>query len=123
LGTGDLLALGDDLLLGNDINLSSDDLGLDLQGLEETCLSWIKTSWAWWDCHITWSDHTGLSWRWSNFLIKNGLDFAEISVGNDQVGVSGQLGEDLVDVGVVLPGILSFLIVFIALRRLFVGGI
>lgn len=38
LGSSNLVANPDDLLFSNDINLGLDNLGLDLEGLEERCL-------------------------------------------------------------------------------------
>lgn len=122
LGTGDPFALGDDLLLGDDINLGFHNLSLDLQGLEETGLLWIETSGSWLNGHIVWGDHTGLGWRWSDFLVENGLDLIELTVGHDQTSVAAELSEDLVDVWIMLPGTLSFLIILIARLWLLVGS-
>ena len=115
LGTGDSLAGNNDLLLSDDINLGLHNLGLNLQGLEETCLLWIKTSGSWLDRHIVWSEHTSLCWGWSDLLIEHLLDLAKITVGQNEVCVSNELRHDLVDVWVVAEGILSVLIIGIIL--------
>lgn len=75
-----LVSLDDHSLFGNDIDLSRHNLGLDLEGLEELGLFGIKTSWTSWNHDISWSDHTRLSRRWSDFGIQNSLHFTEVTI-------------------------------------------
>lgn len=115
LSSSNLVTLGDDLLGLNDFNLSLDNLGLDLQVLEERCLLWVKSSWTGWNRHIKWGNHTILGWGWSDLLIKNCLDFTEVTVGENEVGVSPELTNDLFDVWVRLPVLLSLFVISITL--------
>ena len=115
LGGINLLTGDDDLLVSNNFDLGLNNLGLDLEGLEERGLLWIKTSWSLWDGYIIWGEHTGLGWRWSNLIVEDALDITEISVGENDVSVTLELGDDLFDVGAEFPGALSLLVVVISL--------
>lgn len=52
----DLVVSGNNLDGVDDFDLTFDDLGLDVKGLEEGCLLWIHTSGASWNSHISGSD-------------------------------------------------------------------
>lgn len=97
LSSINLVSLSDDLLWSNNLNLGLDNLGLDLKVLEERSLLWIKTSWTGWDCDAVWGNHTSLGWGWSHLRVENILDLTEVSVGEDDVDVSLELSEDLID--------------------------
>jgi len=122
LGGVNLDTFFNDFLGGDNFNLGLDNLGLDLKGLEERGLLWIKTSWSSWDCYIIWGNHTWLGWRWSDLLVEDGLDFGEITVGEDEVSVTFELLEDKWDVLVLNPGVFSCSIVFITLLWSGVGS-
>lgn len=105
LSSINLISDEDDLLGSNDLNLGLDNLGCDLKLLEETSLLWIKTGGSSWDNDIIWSDHTSLSWGWSNLGVKDSLDFGEVSVGEDDVDVTLKLLENKLDVWVESVGL------------------
>jgi hypothetical protein len=121
LGGTNLFSGSDNLLLSDDINLSLDNLGLDLKITEESGLLWIKTGGSCWDNHISWGDHTWLSWGWSFLDIKDGFDLSEISVGEDKVDVSLKLKQDLFNVAVENPGLNSLIVIIITFFWLGVG--
>jgi hypothetical protein len=91
------------LLGNNNFNLGLDNLGLDLKILEERSLLWIKSGWSGWDPYIGWGNHTWLGWGWSDFFIEDLLNLGKISVGEDNIGVSLKLEDDLLDVVIGSP--------------------
>jgi hypothetical protein len=114
LSSINLISFGNNLLGGKDINLGLDNLGLDEQVLEESSLLWVETGWSGWDNDISGGDHTSLGWGWSDFTIEDFLDISEISVGEDNVDVSLELGDDLFKVLVLLESVFSGLIIGIS---------
>lgn len=79
---------GNNLFLVDDFNLGLNNLGLDVQLLEERCLLGIKTSGSSSDPHIIWGNSTNLGWGFSGFLVKDFLDFRKISIREDNTSVT-----------------------------------
>lgn len=114
LSGSNLLVLEHNLLGGNDINLSLNNLGLDLEGLEHGGLLWVKTGGTGWDDDISWGNHTWSSWGWSHLVVKDFLDLTKISVREDKVDVTLEHVHDLLNVWVEFPGLVSNLVVIIS---------
>lgn len=53
---GDLVVYGDNFNSVNDFDLTFDNLGLDVKGLEERCLFWVHAGGAGGDSNISGSD-------------------------------------------------------------------
>ena len=66
LTSGDLVIGRNNLNWVNDFDLTFDDLGLDVKGLEERCLLRVHTSGTSRNGHISWSDSTDSGWGFSN---------------------------------------------------------
>ena len=79
--------------------MTFNDLGLDVEGLEEGSLFWVHASWAGWDCHVSGSEGTNSGWGLSNLGVENLLDISEIAIAEDHAGVKNQLGADKSEVG------------------------
>lgn len=119
LGSTDLITSPNDLLLSDDFNLGLDNLGLDLEGLEEGGLLGIKTGGSRRNCDITRGNHTSLGGRRSRLSVEDLLDLGEVAIGEDHVGVVVELLRDLLDVVRVLkPDVLQVLIGIITLLGL-----
>jgi len=65
LTSSDLIISRDDLDGVNNFDLTFDNLGLDVKGLEERGLFWVHTSWAGWNGHISGGEGTNFSWGFS----------------------------------------------------------
>ena len=66
LTSGDLVISGNNLNWVNDFDLTFNDLGLDIKGLEERGLLWVHTSGTSRNSHIRWSDSTDSGWSFSD---------------------------------------------------------
>jgi len=121
LGSVDLITLGDDLLVGGNLDLGLNDLGLDVQVLEERGLLGVESGGTSGDGDVGGGDHTGLGGGGSDFGVDDGLDVGEVSVGEDAVDVSLKLEGDLFEVGVYFPGVLSLGVVLVTFLGLGVG--
>jgi hypothetical protein len=95
----DLLTLGDDLDGVDDFDLTLDDLGGDVQVLEEGGLLGVHTGTTSGDGHISGSDDTNLGGGLSNLRIKNLLDVSKVSVGEDHTSVQHELVLNQSEVG------------------------
>jgi len=113
LGTIDLISSEDDLLVSNNFYLRFLNFGLDLEILEETSLLWVKTSWSGSDPDIIWSNGTRLSWGLSLLIIDDFLDISQVSVGEDNCGVSSAVGTNKRKLVSLNPGFFSFFVIFI----------
>jgi len=87
LGSTDLVTSPNNLFLGNDFNLSLNNLGLDLESLEERCLLGIETGGTSRDGYISGGEHTGLGGRRSGLRVEDLLNLGEVAIGEDHVGV------------------------------------
>jgi len=103
------------LLVSNNFYLRFLNFGLDLERLEETSLLWVKTSWTSFDPDIIWSNSTRLSWGFSLLSIDDFLDIRQISVGEDNCGVSFAILRDEGKLVSLNPGLLSFFVIFVTL--------
>ena len=106
-----LLKLTQCSLRSQDLDRSLDDLGLDVQSLEELSLLGVKASGAVGDSHIRWGQHALLGVGRSCLLVKDLLDFAEITIGEDHADVANELLQDDVEMGAFLPPSGSFFVV------------
>lgn len=113
LRTIDLFSSEDDLLIGNNFYLRFLNFGLDLKRLEETSLLWVKTSWTSSDPDIIWGNRTRLGWGFSLLSINDFLDIRQISVGEDNCGVSFAVGRNEGKLVSLYPGLLSFFVIFV----------
>jgi len=111
LGTINSGVLENNLFSSNNINLTFDNFRLNLQVLEEFCLSWVKTCWTNFYPHIFWSKHTWFSRRLSNFQIKAFFDITQIAIWENQVDVTSKMIDDLFNFWAELPVIFSFFVV------------
>jgi len=66
LTSGDLVISGNNLNWVNDFDLTFNDLGLDVKGLEERGLLWVHTSGTSRNSHIRWSDSNDSGWSFSD---------------------------------------------------------
>ena len=87
----DLLTLGDDLDGVDDFDLTLDDLGSDVQVLEEGSLLGVHTGTTSGDGHIGGSKDTNLGGGLSNLTVKNLLNVSKVTVGEDHTGVQHKL--------------------------------
>jgi hypothetical protein len=88
LGGFDLETSSDNLFISNDFNLGLHDLGLDVQLLEEAGLLGVETSGASADPHIIGGNSSNLSGGLTRLLIKNLLDFREVTISENEAGVA-----------------------------------
>lgn len=84
---GDLVISRDNLDWVDNLDLRLDNLGLNVEGLEELCLLWVHTSWTRWDSHISWGNSTNLGWGLSDLGVENLLDITKISIGENETSV------------------------------------
>ena len=96
---GNLITISDDLDSVDDFDLTFDNLGLDVQGLEERGLLGVKTGWTSWDGHISVSKGADLGWGLSNLGVNDGLNSTEVSVGEDHADVKLELVSDQLELG------------------------
>jgi len=113
LGTINFLSSEDDLLVSNNFYLRFLNFGLDLERLEETSLLWVETSWSSLNPHIIWSDRSSLGWCFSLLCIDDFLDVSQITVGEDNCGVSFTVGREEGEFFSLNPGFLSLFVIFI----------
>lgn len=113
LGTIDLLSSEDDLLVSNNFYLRFLNFGLDLERLEETSLLWVETSWSCFDPHIIWSKGSSLGWGFSLLIIDDFLDIRQVSVGEDNCGVSFTVGRKEGELVSLNPGFLSLFVIIL----------
>ena len=91
LGGADLISLLDEVDLVGDLDLALDDLGGDLQDLEEGGLARITASRTSVNAHIYRSDSTDTS-RSGHSVSKNEIaDFGKISVGEHEADIASHL--------------------------------
>lgn len=95
----DLFTLSDDLDGVDDFDLTFDDLGGDVQVLEEGGLLGVHSGTTSRDCHISGSNYTNLGGGLSNLRIKNLFDVSKVSVGEDHTSVQHQLVLNQSEVG------------------------
>ena len=108
-----LVSLSDNSDGVDDFNLSSDNLGGDVEGLEELGLLWIHTGGTGGNSDILGGDSSNLSGSGSNLGIKNLLNGSKISVGENKTGVTDELISDDVEMRSWLPSSFSFLVVVV----------
>jgi len=113
LSSTNLVANPDNLFLSNDFNLSLNNLGLDLESLEERCLLGIKTSGTCGNSYLSGGNHTGLGGGRSGLGVKDVLDLGEVTIGEDDIGVQNKLVHDFWDVVILIPLILAVFIIFV----------
>lgn len=118
LRTGNLLIFENNLDIINDFDLTLNNLGLDRQVLEERCLLGIETSGTGSNPHIIGSDLTNSSGSLTNLFFEDFLNIGQITIMEDDTSVTLELFNNSIEFGSGLPGILSFLVVFITLYGL-----
>jgi len=119
LGSTNLITNPDNLLFGNDFNLGLNNLGLDLESLEERCLLGIKTGGTSRDGNLSGGDHTSLGGGRSRLSVEDFLNLGEVTIGEDNVRVQNELGHNLLNVVVsLIPLILTVFVVLITLLGL-----
>ena len=114
---GDLLVSLDDQDFGDDLDLTLDNLGGDVQVLEEGGLLGVHTGGAGGDGHISGGEDTNLGGGLSDLGVKNFLDVSEVTVGEDHAGVELELFLDNSEVGAD-----GLLLAFILINKLLDGG-
>ena len=88
MGAFDPDTTSNNLLICDNFDLGLNDLGWDVQLLEERGLLGIETSCTSSNPHIIRGDSTNLGWSLSGFLIKNFLDIRKIPISEDNSGVA-----------------------------------
>lgn len=87
---GDLVTLSNNLDWVDNLDLRLDNLGLNVQGLEERGLLWIHTGWTSLDSHISWGKGTDLGWSLSDLGVDDLLDARKITIGEDETSVQSE---------------------------------
>jgi len=82
-----------------DFDLGLNNLGLDVEGLEEGSLFRVETSRSCGYSHITGSDGADFGWGLSDLRVENLLDFSEIAIGENHTSVEDELVNDLLELG------------------------
>lgn len=95
---GDLVTFGNNLDWVDNLDLRFDNLGLNVQGLEERGLLWIHTGWTSLNSHISWGKGTDLSWSLSDLGVEDLLDGGKITIGEDETSVQFEGISDDVEV-------------------------
>ena len=103
LSGGDLITFSDNLHGVNDFDLGLNNLGLDVQGLEEGSLFRVETSGSCGHSHITGGDGADFGWGLSNLGVKNLLDVGQVAVGENHTSVEVELVDDLLEMGASNP--------------------
>lgn len=106
---GDLVTFGNNLDWVHNLDLRFDNLGLNVQGLEERGLLWIHTGWTSFDSHIIWGKGTDLSWGLSDLGVEDLLDGGKITIGEDETSVQFEGISDDGEVWSWLTGLLVFI--------------
>lgn len=88
---GDLFTFSDNLDWVDDFDLTFNNLGLDVEGLEERSLLGVHTSGTGRDSHVSWGDDADLGGGFSDLGVKNVLDLRQVTVGEDHTGVQLEL--------------------------------
>jgi len=101
---GDLFTLCDNLHWVDNFDLRLNNLGLDVQGLEEGGLLGVHTSGTGWNGHISWGHGADLGGGLSDLGVKDLLDIGQISVSEDETSVEDEGVSDDIEVGAVLAG-------------------
>jgi len=99
---GDLVTLLDNLNGVDNLDLTLDNLGLNVQSLEERGLLGIHTGRTSGDSYGSRGENTNLSGGTSNLGVNNLLDDTEVTVGEDKTGVEEELVVDDLEVGAAL---------------------
>ena len=110
-----LVSLSDNSDGVDDFNLSSDNLGGDVEGLEELGLLWIHTGGTGGNSDILGGDSSNLGGSGSNLGIEDLLNGSKISVGENKTGVTDELISDDVEMRSWLPLGFSLLVVLVLL--------
>jgi hypothetical protein len=97
----------------NDLDLSSDNLGLDVEGLEESSLLRVHAGGTCGNDDILGGEGTDLGGSLSDLGVEDLFDGGEISVGEDEASVANELVSDDRKLGTGLPDGLSFLVVVV----------
>lgn len=98
LTRGDLVTVGDDLDGIHDFDLTLDDLGLNVQSLEEGGLLRVHTSGTGRNGNIGVSDGTDLGGGLTHLRVDDLLQVLEVAVGEDHTHVQVELIQDQLDV-------------------------
>ena len=88
LSSLDLKTSSNNLLVSDDFDLCLENLGLDVQLLEEAGLLGVETSGTSADPHIIGGNSSNLSGGLTRLLIKNLLDFREVTISENEAGVA-----------------------------------
>lgn len=86
----------------DDFNLTSGNLGWDLESLEKGCLFWTHGGDLSWDINIKTGDGTGLSWGLDLVLGDDLADLAQVHGGEDETDVQLNIWQQVDEVWVVL---------------------
>lgn len=103
LSGGDLITFSDNFEIGKDFNLSLENLGGNTKVTEETSLSGIKAGGTGGDSDIFGGDGSDLGGGLSDLGVENLLEVDELTVGEDEGGVSSKLFDDEIKVRLVNP--------------------
>lgn len=96
-GVSDLSSLIADLVILGDFDLTLLNLGGDVQGVEETDLRGIQTSWSWWDDDFQWGEGSDLSWGWDSVTFNDWLEVEDGGIGEDETNLSLAQVQELFD--------------------------
>ena len=100
---GNLVSGSDDGDSVDDLDLSTDNLGLDVEGLEELSLLRVHSCGTWLDGDILGGESTNLGGGGSDLGVEDILNLGKISVGEDHTGVTVKVVTDEIEVGSGLP--------------------
>lgn len=96
---GDLVVGGDNLDGVDDFDLTFNDLGLDVKGLEERGLLWVHTGGASGNGHISGGDGADSGGSLSDLGVEDLLYVSEVTVAENHTSVEYQLGANKSEVG------------------------
>mmetsp|Transcript_17128 Transcript_17128/g.30806 ORF Transcript_17128/g.30806 Transcript_17128/m.30806 type:complete len:253 (+) Transcript_17128:1880-2638(+) len=88
LGGSDLFSLGDQVGVVDHLNLTTGNLGSNLQGLEKGSLTGIASGSSLGNDHIAGGDGTDLGGGGTSVGLQNFADFTEVSVGEDKSDIA-----------------------------------
>jgi len=103
LSGSDLITFSNNLHGVDDFDLGLNNLGLDVQGLEERSLFRVETSGSCGHSHISGGKRADFGWGLSNLGVKNLLDVGQVAVGENHTSVEVELVDDLLEMGASNP--------------------